>query len=39
MEDLRLLQKSIVGKNVYKTNTKSYKRVPKYGKLEYELYR
>lgn len=38
VEDLRLLQKSISGKSVYKSYTKSYKRVPKYGKLEYEQY-
>ena len=39
VEDLRLLQKSIVGKSVYRSNAQSYRRVPKYSKLEYQHYR
>lgn len=39
LEDLRLLQKSISGRSVYKPYVKNYKRNPKYGKLQYEQYR
>lgn len=39
LEDMRLLQKSISGKSVYKPYAKTYRRTPKYGKLEYEQYR
>ena len=36
MEDLKMLQKSISGKSVYKPRYKAYRRAAKYGKLEYE---
>jgi hypothetical protein len=39
MEDLKMLQKSISGKSVYKPRYKAYRRAAKYGKLEYEHYR